>query len=109
MPVIVSRRCGASYDLVEESDNGYTFDPFNVNEMADRMAHVAGMPKAELARMGQRSQEIISGFGPEQYAKGLSQAIRAAGGPPVRGAARAAGQPPVRGAGAGGPWSRRGR
>ena len=87
LPVLVSNRCGCAQDLVQEGVNGFTFDPYNVEQLADLMLRVAGMergggatetPKHRLAKMGAASQRIISAWGPERFALGLKSAVEMA-------------------------------
>jgi glycosyltransferase involved in cell wall biosynthesis/2-polyprenyl-3-methyl-5-hydroxy-6-metoxy-1,4-benzoquinol methylase len=112
LPVLVSNRCGCAADLVREGVNGFTFDPYNVEQLAQLMLRVwsmewgvgsgkndagtiqAEMRKSEgpssrpsprsgesfqrsttLTQMGDASREIISNWGPEQFANGLKAAI----------------------------------
>lgn len=37
LPVLVSNRCGCAQDLVEDRVNGFTFDPYNVEQLAELM------------------------------------------------------------------------
>ena len=75
LPVMVSDRCGCAPDLVEDGRNGYTFDPCNVDEIADRMATLASLDDGEREAMGQRSREIIAGYTPERWAQSLADCI----------------------------------
>jgi glycosyltransferase involved in cell wall biosynthesis len=96
LPVLVSNRCGCARDLVQEGVNGFTFDPYNIEEMANAMMQVwsreqgagcgkqnaemlkAGDTSTTLAEMGDASRAIISEWGPEQFAKGLKAAAEKA-------------------------------
>lgn len=78
LPVLVSNRCGCAPDLVEEGGNGFTFDPYNVEELAELMLKVSTMPDQQRQAMGRRSREIISRWTPETFAKGLMKAVEAA-------------------------------
>ncbi len=68
MPVLVSNRCGSSVDLVREGKNGFTFDPFQVEDLASKlswcMEHVE-----ELPQMGKASLALIQRYNPQQVAK----------------------------------------
>ena len=77
LPVLVSNRCGCAPDLVREGVNGYTFDPYNVEELAERLLELHRR-EADLPAMGQASREIIREWGPERFGQGLWQAIQAA-------------------------------
>ncbi len=37
LPVLVSNRCGCAPDLVQEGVNGFTFDPYNIEQLAQLM------------------------------------------------------------------------
>jgi glycosyltransferase involved in cell wall biosynthesis len=83
LPVLVSNRCGSAPDLVRDGVNGLTFDPVNVEEMAQKMAQLSSVPNAP-ADWGQRSREIIAGWSPTQFAEGLAKVVEIAlsGAPP---------------------------
>jgi len=83
LPVLVSNRCGCAPELVSEGVNGFTFDPLNVKEIAQKMLQISasGFPRTAF---GEKSREIAAQWGPERFARGLSQAIEAAlAGPPA--------------------------
>jgi len=75
LPVLVSERCGCASDLVENGKNGFTFNPFDIGEIADRMFEIATMKPQERDAMGKASQEIIARWSPEAFANGLQQAV----------------------------------
>jgi glycosyltransferase involved in cell wall biosynthesis len=78
LPVIVSNRCGCAADLVQEGVNGYTFDPYNVEQLAQLMHRLTEAPKHRLSEMGDASRAIIADWGPERFASGLKQAVECA-------------------------------
>lgn len=67
LPVLVSNRCGAAYDLLIEGENGFVFDPCRVAELADRMEYFIDNP-GRIAEMGVRSSAIIAEYTPEHTA-----------------------------------------
>ena len=75
LPVLVSRLCGSAADLVEEGKNGYTFDPYDASEIAERMSTLTSLGEAERAAMGQRSLQIVAAYTPETFAKNLTECI----------------------------------
>jgi len=85
LPVLVSNRCGCAQDLVQEGANGFTFDPGNVEEMAQRMLQLSTLNASQLSTMGAASLRIIAGWGPERFANGLKAAVAQAlqGGSPA--------------------------
>ena len=78
LPILVSNRCGCAPDLVEEGRNGFTFDPYDTEELAHLMLQVASMPATERAAMGRASIEIISRWTPECFATNLMKAVELA-------------------------------
>ncbi len=81
LPVLVSNRCGCAQDLVSEGFNGFTFDPQQVEQLANLMLRFSEAPekaKGSLEEMGAASLKIISKWGPERFADGLMQAVKAA-------------------------------
>lgn len=78
LPVLVSNRCGCAPDLVREGENGFTFDPCNVEEMARGMRKVAALPPARLAEMGEASRRIVADWGLERFAAGFKAAVQKA-------------------------------
>lgn len=78
LPVLVSSRCGCAQDLVCDGRNGFTFDPCNVEQLAGLMLRLAAASAADLEAMGMASREIIAGWSPEHFARGLAQAVEMA-------------------------------
>ncbi len=78
LPVLVSDRCGCAINLVQEGQNGFVFDPYNVEGLAELMSRVCALPSRQLAAMGQVSREIIASWGPQRFAKGLCEAAQVA-------------------------------
>jgi 1,2-diacylglycerol 3-alpha-glucosyltransferase len=78
LPVIVSKRCGCTHDLVRNGINGFTFDPFDVDELARLMQRVAAMTDGQREAMGRAGQRIIADWGPERFADGLMRAVQVA-------------------------------
>lgn len=86
LPVLVSQKAGCTFDLVEDGRNGFLFDPFRVEEIADAMRRMSELSDEARAAMGRRSQEIIAEWGPDRFAQGMMQAVEKAmeGPPPQR-------------------------
>jgi glycosyltransferase involved in cell wall biosynthesis len=77
LPVLVSDRCGCAMDLVKDGVNGFTFDPYNVEQLAELMLRVSA-PGFPLAKYGLESQRIIADWGPDRFAAGLKAAAEKA-------------------------------
>jgi glycosyltransferase involved in cell wall biosynthesis len=78
LPVLVSNRCGCAQDLVQPGVNGFTFDPCNVEEIAQLMFQISVFQPSKLSALGDASREIISNWGTERFAFGLKQAVECA-------------------------------
>ena len=78
LPVLVSARCGCAPDLLDEGKNGWTFDPLDVEPLAELMLRISRMTPEETLAMGRASQEIIARWTPETFADGLLHAVEAA-------------------------------
>jgi glycosyltransferase involved in cell wall biosynthesis len=83
LPVLVSERCGCAPHLVEEGRNGFVFDPFDVQAIADSIKRLCS-DGAGLQAMGAASQIIIRDWGLERFAYGFEAAARAALAAPKR-------------------------
>ena len=83
LPVLVSNRCGCAADLVREGENGYIFDPTNEEQIADLMLNIARWEELR-KKMGERSQEIISEWGPDRFASGVKAAVESSMGAPKK-------------------------
>jgi glycosyltransferase involved in cell wall biosynthesis len=77
LPVLVSNRCGCAADLVQEGVNGFTFDPYNIGQLADLMLKISAF-NFPLSAFGSESQRIISQWGPDRFAQGLEAAAKCA-------------------------------
>jgi 1,2-diacylglycerol 3-alpha-glucosyltransferase len=75
LPVLVSRTCGCCADLVHDGENGFSFDPLSVAEIAEAMSRMAALPSERRTTMGERSQVIIAQWGPYRFADGLGRAV----------------------------------
>ena len=77
LPVLVSNRCGCAADLVKDGENGFTFDPFDVEALASLMLKISEV-NFPISKFGAASLAIISNWGPERFATGLSGAVKQA-------------------------------
>jgi glycosyltransferase involved in cell wall biosynthesis len=81
LPVLVSNRCGCAQDLVKDGVNGFNFDPYHPEQMAELMFRLSA-PQFPLADFGAASRRIITDWSPERFAKGFCQSIESALGAP---------------------------
>jgi glycosyltransferase involved in cell wall biosynthesis len=77
LPVLVSNRCGCAQDLVQTGTNGFTFDPFNAEELAQLMLKISGF-RFPVSDFGAASRRIIANWGTDRFAAGLKAAAECA-------------------------------
>ncbi|MDB4793681.1 glycosyltransferase [Methylacidiphilales bacterium] len=77
LPVLVSKGGGCATDLVHEGKNGFTFDPYNVDELAQLMLKISATD-FPLSEFGLASQRIIAEWGLKRFAQGLQAAAEVA-------------------------------
>lgn len=80
LPVLVSDRCGCSFDLVEDGANGFLFPPQDQAALQGHLHALEAMSGEDRARMGRRSGEILRHFSPEGFGKSIAGVLAARGG-----------------------------
>lgn len=77
LPVIISNRCGCASDLVQEGVNGFTFDPANIDQLAELMNRISDS-EFPISNFGDASRRIVSGWSPALFAENLTKAAQVA-------------------------------
>lgn len=75
LPVLVSSACGCVPQLVHPGINGFRFDPRSSSSIAAVITQFVNLQPIQRRRMGQASRRLVSGFGPEAFAAGLTAAV----------------------------------
>ncbi|MFN3782358.1 MAG: glycosyltransferase family 4 protein [Spirosomataceae bacterium] len=75
LPVIISERCGCAIDLVKEGENGFVFNPYSVDELAEKM-HFFIENTNSLTNMGESSKQIIQNFSPKIVASEMLEGFK---------------------------------
>lgn len=75
LPIVVSKRAGAYYDLVNKGVNGFGFDPYNKKELKSILLKFI-REEINIRSMGKASREIIKKYTPENAAKQMFAAIK---------------------------------
>jgi glycosyltransferase involved in cell wall biosynthesis len=70
LPVLVSNHCGCAPDLVREGLNGFTFDPEDVEQLAQLML-TTWASHSQLPLMGKVSARIITDWGLDRFSEGF--------------------------------------
>ncbi|MFP5245136.1 MAG: glycosyltransferase family 4 protein [Thermoanaerobaculia bacterium] len=76
LPVILTDRCGPSGDIARHGDNAFVFHPGDDAALATYLDMLAA-DRARVARMGQRSREIIATWDYARGVEGVLEALRA--------------------------------
>jgi len=83
LPVIVSRGCGSAKTLVQEGENGWTFEPGDDEALTKLMIRASSSPSDALKEMGRKSQSIVSEWSLDRFADGVLKAIEIPRRPPA--------------------------
>jgi glycosyltransferase involved in cell wall biosynthesis len=78
LPILSSHNVGAADELVRDGINGFSFDPEDVEELAELMLRLAVLPPEDRQAMGEASQRLIAGWGLERFVQGANEAARVA-------------------------------
>lgn len=75
LPVLLSNRINAAQSLLKEGVNGFSFDPFNVDEMANAILNYINLDNSQKEEMSARSTQIVDDMGYEQMGAQLLKAL----------------------------------
>ena len=70
-PIICSKKCGSSFDLVEEGINGYKFDPYDINSIKDAIIRITGLSDTQLGYFSSNSNLIAKKINHKNWNKTL--------------------------------------
>ena len=71
-PMILSKGCGATGELLREGINGWSVHATDVCGLAGRLRKMISLSTMEREKMGGASREIVAEWGPERFARELS-------------------------------------
>lgn len=77
LPVIVSSRCGCALDLVKHGENGFIFDPGDIEALAEHLRFVSSN-ECPRELMGNASRRIIEDWDLQLFARNLCKAAELA-------------------------------
>jgi glycosyltransferase involved in cell wall biosynthesis len=75
LPILISERCGCASDLVIEGENGFTFNPYSEDELAEKMNFFIQNP-SKIIEMGHISHKVIQHFSPEKVAEDMLKGFK---------------------------------
>ncbi|MDF7799402.1 glycosyltransferase family 4 protein [Pontiellaceae bacterium B1224] len=74
-PLLLSKRCGCAPNLLEENQNGFSFDPSSEESISNALFRFTQLDAEERAAFGQFSQSRIKDWGAERFADNLAKAV----------------------------------
>ena len=77
LPLVLSDRVGAAYDLLRDGENGFLVPADDVPAAAEALHKLAADPELR-RRMGERSRELVRGWGYEPSVENFVAAVREA-------------------------------
>jgi len=77
-PVVLSKRCGCAFDLLQENLNGFGFDPYHEESIAEALLKITVLPAHRLKSFSNHSRDIINAWGPKRFAHNLLLAVNIA-------------------------------
>ena len=80
LPVVVSEAAGCSVDLVRVGENGFTYACGDVTALTERLVSIVSLGDAGRRAFGERSHEIVKGFGIDVAVRATEAAVRAVSG-----------------------------
>ena len=83
LPVLVSNRCGCARDLVQEGVNGFTFDPYDVEQLAQLMVKISAFEVVRATPCTPISDSEPSSINP--HPSSMLAAMGSSSSPPDRG------------------------
>jgi 1,2-diacylglycerol 3-alpha-glucosyltransferase len=79
LPLIVSDRVGARYELLKEGENGFLFDPYDLSSISRCLLRIAECSSVSRAKMGYHSSVIVNEWGPDRFGRELLAAAGLSG------------------------------
>jgi glycosyltransferase involved in cell wall biosynthesis len=76
LPLLVSRHCGSSADLVDSGRNAYAFDPCDERELALCLARISQLRPDERAAMGAASSALVERYSLDAWAAAFERALK---------------------------------
>jgi 1,2-diacylglycerol 3-alpha-glucosyltransferase len=78
LPVLVTNRAGCAKDLVQENENGWTFNPLDARELESRLIAMSNLDDISREKMGQCSRKIVEDWGLDRFSWGALESARIA-------------------------------
>jgi glycogen synthase len=76
LPLLLSHHVGCASTLLKEDVNGYSFSPFNQENLIDTLLKTERISEAKRLSMGNNSQKMISDFGLDYFCYNVYESIK---------------------------------
>lgn len=77
LPIVISSGCTANEHLMRDGENGFVFDPFDIDQMADCMTRMTLLSRGEYDAMCASSRGIVADWDVGDHAHELLNAMQA--------------------------------
>ncbi len=74
-PLLISKRCGCAEDLLADGVNGFGFNPYDEEAIAETIFRFTQLGKEAKKTMGRSSIERIQAWGPSRFSENLMAAV----------------------------------
>ena len=71
LPILCSKTVGSSDDLVCNEENGFIFDPTDINEITNSLINIHRVGRVARLKMGKISQNLVDSCSPEKFGLGV--------------------------------------
>jgi len=75
LPVLISDDCGCKPDLLDEGENGWSFNSMDEKDLIRVLDIVATNNIHSITNMGSKSESIIRGYSPESWARNINHFV----------------------------------
>ncbi|MDD2462571.1 MAG: glycosyltransferase [Desulfobulbus sp.] len=74
-PILLSNRCGCASDLLQDGENGFLLDPFDIKSISESLWKFHQLPVERQESFRNQSRKIIAGWGPSRFSEAFQEAI----------------------------------
>lgn len=74
-PILLSSRCGCASDLLQDGENGFLLDPFDIKSISESLWKFHQLPVERQNSFRNQSRKIIAGWGPSRFSEAFQEAI----------------------------------
>ena len=76
LPILASNMCGAHYDLISNNENGFIFNPFDVNDITNSMIKFHKLNIESKRKFSLKSSQIINNWSLDQFSRNFIKSAK---------------------------------